>query len=461
MRQLVRDFGTCLSFNGSTAKVATPTITPGINSARSVSFWVKPNKPSANQMMAISYQTGSSATWNFYVRWKSTLNIEFGASSGTNSVTTSASALLSGMWSHIVYTAGASDTQKLYVNGVLDANQSGALASNFTFRGATHSWDIANYAGAEWFLGQIDDFRMFERILTQTDVTNLYLNPDTSIGNNIVWYKFDEGSGTTATDSSGAGNAGTITAASYSTDVVMKPRTVATQRQIVRDFGTCISLNNGGATSSVDIGNDVSLQLTSAWTLAAWVKPRTRPAGSGIISNVFGTNIVYELSFGVADNSSTLQAGFYTGGTWYYSQASGDTGKENVGKWVHVAATYDGTKITTYVNGVSMNVYTPATTPTTNANHYLIGRRHDTTGPAPYFPGSIDDVRIYNTALSGNNITNLYYGIEPSSSSLVSWYKFDEGSGTTAIDSKGTNTGTITSGVYSSDVFMKPRGVVS
>lgn len=114
------------------------------------------------------------------------------------------------------------------------------------------------------------------------------------------------------------------------------------------------------------------------------------------------------------------------------------------GTWLHGAFTYDGTTISVYVNGTligSMNktVNNASTTVT-------IGRWAATINNY-YFDGKIDDVRLYNRALSSNEINQLY-GL--SSQALISHVKFDEGTGgngATISDSANLNiTGTIVTG---------------
>src|SRR5690606_3008108 len=75
------------------------------------------------------------------------------------------------------------------------------------------------------------------------------------------------------------------------------------------------------------------------------------------------------------------------------------------------------------------------------------------------FRGSIDNVRVYNSALTPAQVKSVYYNENHLiNSSLKGYWKFNEGSGTSATDSSGnSNTGTITGASYSSDVFMTTR----
>jgi len=68
-----------------------------------------------------------------------------------------------------------------------------------------------------WFAGSVDDVRFYDRVLTGTELTNLYNNgnvwPYTDISSTSLkfWHKLDDASGSSAVDSSGNGNTLTLT----------------------------------------------------------------------------------------------------------------------------------------------------------------------------------------------------------------------------------------------------------
>jgi hypothetical protein len=126
------------------------------------------------------------------------------------------------------------------------------------------------------------------------------------------------------------------------------------------------------------------------------------------------------------------------------------------GKWHYIAATYDGTTMRIYVDGVQTGSGTSFSgNLPTQAGNVRIGADYDTT-PANFFNGSIDDVRIYNRALSATEIQNLYKGGERTlnagqnnelTNGLVGLWSFNgyDISGNVAYDRSGSgNNGTIT-----------------
>jgi len=83
--------------------------------------------------------------------------------------------------------------------------------------------------------------------------------------------------------------------------------------------------------------------------------------------------------------------------------------QNNDGKWHHVVGTYD--RITTtakiYIDGVLKNTNNAITTgPTSNTAPLLIGSRSGSNG----FGGSVDDVRVYNYALTKEQVANVFNG---------------------------------------------------
>lgn len=100
-----------------------------------------------------------------------------------------------------------------------------------------------------------------------------------------------------------------------------------------------------------------------------------------------------------------------------------------VGTWVHVATTFDGTTLKSYVNGV-LSQSTPATfnlSAVAGGIPLYVGLRNISVHPTEYdFNGMLDDVRIYNTALNSSEITQVYGNVYPQTASLVEWLKFDD-----------------------------------
>ena len=178
-------------------------------------------------------------------------------------------------------------------------------------------------------------------------------------------------------DVSGNGNNGTISGATWTTS---------------GKYGNALTFN--GTNGLVSINNATSLQLTTGMTLEAWVFPTT-------VSNKW-RDVIYKGN----DN-------YYLEGTSNHSSrpAMGGTfGSDLVGTsaltantWAHLAATYDGATMRLYVNGVQVASRAQTGAIATSTNPLQIG---GDSIYGQYFAGRIDEVRIYNRALSAAEIQN-------------------------------------------------------
>jgi PKD repeat protein len=191
----------------------------------------------------------------------------------------------------------------------------------------------------------------------------------------VAAFSFDEGSGPTVTDLSGNGNNGTISGATWGAG----------------RYGSALNFN--GTSSMVTIPDSASLDLTGAMTLEAWVNPS---AVGGWRDIIYKGAIDKYLLLGSTPAASAPG----TGGTFNGPVLAGSSPLA-VNTWSHLAATYDRTTLRLFVNGVqvaSRNV-TAAIEVSTGA--LTIGGDTDY---GQFWQGAIDNIRIYNRALSATEI---------------------------------------------------------
>jgi chitodextrinase len=204
----------------------------------------------------------------------------------------------------------------------------------------------------------------------------------------VAAYSFNEGAGTTVADSSGNGNTGTLTATTWSSS---------------GKYGNALTFN--GSTAVVTIGNAASLQLTTAMTLEAWVNPTV--VNSAWRDVIYKGNDNYFLE-GTSQGSSAPVAGGTFGTA--HGLALG-TAALPVNTWSHLAATYDGATLRLYVNGVQVGSLAQTGNIVTSANPLQIG---GDSIYGQYFAGMIDEVRVYNIALTAAQIqTDMNTPISP------------------------------------------------
>ena len=198
----------------------------------------------------------------------------------------------------------------------------------------------------------------------------------------VAAYNFNQGSGTTVTDASGHGVTGSIQGATWTSG---------------GRYGNALSFN--GSSSYVDLGNPALLQITGSMTLSAWVKATTNPSDDGEIVAKSDSASGWQLKTSPDTGPHTFGVRVAAGAN-VPSRRYGTTVR-SLNAWYHVAGVYDAAARTLdiYVNGVWNNGVLTGTVPASQINSAVtvnIGRRSG----GFYFNGVIDDVRIYNRALS-------------------------------------------------------------
>jgi VCBS repeat-containing protein len=161
-----------------------------------------------------------------------------------------------------------------------------------------------------------------------------------------------------------------------------------------------IALN--GSSQYARVLDENSLDITTAITLSAWVKPG-KLGTQNILKKTLGTTTAngYELS--LASNGVVF---IRLNGALASRVDSVTLYPTDGNTWMHIAGTYDGTTLRIYINGVQNNTKAASITIGTNATNLGIGAE-PAAAPLNFFQGSIDDARIYNRALSATEITAL------------------------------------------------------
>jgi len=191
----------------------------------------------------------------------------------------------------------------------------------------------------------------------------------------VAAYGFNEGSGSSVADISGNNNKGTLTSGV----------TWTTQGK----FGNALVFN--GSTGRVDIADATSLRLTGTMTLEAWVNPAT-------VSSTW-RDVIYKGNDNYYLMASSTQAGVPAGRAGANKVLGTLALPTNT--WTHLAVTYGNSTLRLYVNGVlaSSVAYTgsiaTSTYPLQVGGDSIYGQ---------YFQGLIDEVRVYNRALSQSEI---------------------------------------------------------
>ncbi len=190
-------------------------------------------------------------------------------------------------------------------------------------------------------------------------------------------WDFEKGSGATVEDSVG-NNDGTISGATWTTGS--------------RTGGHALDFD--GVDDHVHIADDASLDPSYA-TVSLWFRPDSLPDNTGLIAKGDNSNRQYWIW--IYDGNISLEidnGGHYNN---IYSL--------QLGAWYNLAVTYDGSDIITYINGNEVDRKPQETGPLLMSDGpFYIGKLPGYTS----FDGTIDDVRLYNYALSQSDIKEIF-----------------------------------------------------
>ncbi len=378
--------------------------------------------------------------------------VYFQTSNGTtaNVISGSATPLLDNQWHYLMATwdgTTGSNGMKLYLDGTVLYQGTATVStiqsssSAFTFGGNGNNWD---------FSGLLDEGRLYNRALSAAEVKGLYdAGADDKTNSSVSqpqgtgrldsglagYWPLDNGSGTSATDVSTNGNTGTLTnGPTWTTGQIGSAVTfdgtddhISTAAATVTRFPLTVSawFKTSNATDSyrtvVNVGNASSgdplavLQFTSS----------VDPCGGGKVKYIVRDDGQFN-SASMCSTSSSLNDN-----TWHHA--------------IGVSSSAGDHKF--YIDGV-LQASSTTTLGTTTFDRVSVGALRSA---SQYFPGSVDDVRVYSRGLSSDEISRLYRLTAPTGvdTSLKGYWSFNgqDMSGTTAYDRSGIgNTGTLTNG---------------
>jgi len=198
------------------------------------------------------------------------------------------------------------------------------------------------------------------------------------------------------------------------------------------------ALDFDGSNDCVAIQNESPFDFTSSMTVEAWIRVDTFTKGwQAIVTKGDNSWRLHRYQ-----DTNTISFGTTIGLSNDNLHGSIDV---NDGQWHHVAGVYDGSTKYLYVDG-NLDASVSASGSIDNSSYQVyIGENAQATGR--HFDGKIDEVRAWNVARTATQIReNMHLTLAGNESGLVSYYQFNEGSGTTAGDNAGSNDGTLNGG---------------
>ncbi|HCS78817.1 TPA: hypothetical protein DIV55_03660 [Patescibacteria group bacterium] len=370
-----------------------------------------------------------------------------------------------GVWNHIVLTRNADNSVTLYINGVAqtpsttttdnDISVSSDTWSSITI-GARHSID-----GTYNLAGEVDDFRIYNRVLTPAEIKSLY---SWAPGPANYWNLDDTVSGDAQTliDRSGTGsNMTTVDGANNS----------GMDCKVSGKFGKACDFD--GVDDYTDAGSITALTSTQAFTINFWMNPETLGTKDGIVTQWVNDasastgNIIAMRTQNVASDEAFVFVGSGSDDGANYMQTSDLDLVVNT--WQHITLVYDGTatiKLKIYKNGTQItateNGTIPGSSNTATSQTFSLAETIDT-ATQNYFDGKIDDVRIYDYPRTQQQVVEDMSAKGGSAfggnaGPIVHW-NLDEQYGTIANDAVGNENGTVDSNLtWSTQTNCKING---
>lgn len=352
-----------------------------ITGDQTISMWLKPTDFAARRN---PYAKAYGGEGTITVETNGTVNYYYGTAGGNTSPYQGfnmSSPLAANTWTHLAIVRDLTNMKlRWYKNGVL-TNE-----TNATYASAVAS-GLSAYVGHGYtsrFVGVIDEFKMYDRALTQAEVASSMQESANTDHSQEVYLTMNEATGSTAYDSSGNANHGTL----------------ANTGWVTGKFGT--GLNFNGSSSKLDISYT---RPTNNFTFMAWVNPdvthQIDPQSSSSTTGTAGQRYLFGADNYSANSGAGLSVG--TNGASVYEHGSGympplAVFDGDLSGWNHVAVTYTNKQPKIYINGELKvtgftspkgTVYAPA----------KVGY-----GTYGWFDGQVDHVRIFSKPLSQGEI---------------------------------------------------------
>ncbi len=373
-----------------------------------VAFWIKSGSNSTCTILSKGAASDGSGFWNIA---KSSLTsparLVFQKDGSSDALVFFNNQLTPGEWTHVALTWNGSIVVS---GGNLNLYRNGAIQTANASDGASINSDASNdlYMGssngsASFCDVVLDDTRIYNKILTAAEISKIYTLGNQGVKQNVTrtdrlkeglvgYWTFDgkDMPGGRANDVSGQGNTGYLTSIATTT------------------FYSVGKIGQGAAFNGVDsTGSHVKLPtaptLTLPYTISMWFNPKTTSKSGGLV----GMNSNHFVMF----NGTSLEYDAASSGT-FRAFCNKTFTSADLNKWWHVVwvinSNSDASQWQCYLNNVAGNsspnstgTYSdPANTNWTIGQYATLSNR--------FFPGSIDDVRVYSRALSASEVATLY-----------------------------------------------------
>ena len=381
-----------------------------LSGAFAISVWVKGDGSSFGGGWVISNKSGGPVNLAMrLVNPGSGLKIQYYYYSGAWRSIYSTATISANTWTHLVLSRTSGNYVSFYIDGELDsttqAEDAGGVTGN-TVNGPVNV--VGGYWGSAVFSGSMADFKVFNTNLSSAQVKEMYDDSKVIIPAGIefsnldLWYSMAEGTGTIAYDGSGNKNSGV--GQNFNDDEFLSGQNGCPQ--LIQGYNRPMLLD--GSTDYVSIADSASLSVGSTFTISYWFYPESVTTEAYHVSkNTYSGN---QKSYAVLQASSGKTQFRISGDGSSHIECTGSTTMSNK-TWHHIVHVFDGsagTKLKGWVDGTAQtfNQQPNVTGPYDSTSILCLGTRD--AGLVAPLKGIINEVIIYNSALSDANATALF-----------------------------------------------------
>lgn len=369
----------------------------------SISLWAKTSKTS-NQ----SFISGAGASNNELLMWfTSQTNFRPHLKNVANG-NISTSSIAGDNWHHIVWTRQGNQSC-LFVDKILQGCVTQSTASlniQSLILGQEQDNIGGGFVSSQAFDGLIDELLVFEGAISAADINTIYTNQNAGLDFNgdlrscpskpvpILNMRFDE--------SSWSGAAGEIidTAGNFNAQAKNGANTARTNPARIGNPGTCGYGFFDGVDDYVEIADNNALDLPNELTISTWIYPQSIPS-SGLMA-ILSKDENYEFHVTPAGEINWW---------WSTNQFSTSGAAIRANNWYHIAITYKNGQQRIYIDGEIMGSQAYTGQLAVNNDALQIGQDQFFSGR--YFHGAIDEVQLYNQALTNAQVNELYLATHP------------------------------------------------
>lgn len=370
-------------FDGSTSLTAANS--PALNSpATSISFWAKVNELPVNGEAYLMSNGGWQSRWKISLPPHGKPVFTTNYANGISDMDSGDGNVLSpGQWKHLVFVHDGTDN-KIYMNGVQVASKAVPGDLNRTTHPLGFGYNPID--GGNYFDGDLDEVQLYNRALTAAEILALYNEQNQTpvfTEELVAEYTF-----------TGNTNDGTVfnNHANASNALLSRDRFDAANH----------AMSFNGSDSRVTAANSPQLQ-SDYTTVSFWVNIRELPAqGEYFLLSHGGWQERWKIS--LPAHGKPVWTTNHSGGI--SDMDSGDGNVLNPGEWTHVVMVHDTDQDKIYFNGQRVAQKNVGGTLNSTTRNFGIG--YNPIDEANFTNGQLDDIQVYNVALTDAEIAALY-----------------------------------------------------